>query len=253
MNGEREFNASSTEEAVEKAASSLGVSPEEVSYQVLDEGSSGFLGIGARDSRILVSPTESNVSIEPQSDNQPDALHEPEELYTERQSFPEQEELQEEPVEEQEPAPDELLSGVHEHVQELLSRTGLGGDVSVQDGEEAVHVDIDSPDSGLLIGQKGETIDSLQYLVNVSIYRDRPFQKKIVLDAGGYRERRVKAVQGMALRAAKRVSKDGKAVELPSMSSSERRAVHNYLKDDPRVTTSSDGKDEDRKITILPA
>ena len=85
------------------------------------------------------------------------------------------------------------------------------------------------------------------------MYRERPFEKKIMLDVGGYRERRVKAVQGMALRAAKKVSRNGKAVELPPMSASERRAVHTYLKDDSRVTTSSNGKDEDRKITILPA
>lgn len=247
MSGDREFNASSIEEAVEKAASELGFTRARVSYQILDEGSSGFLGIGARDARILVSLPESGSEASSEVLPEVETRAEPEE--EEDQSPTEQTE----PAERQAEVSEELLSGVREHVQELLSATGLGGDVSIKDDEEFIQVDIDSEDSGLLIGQKGETIDSLQYLVNVAMYRERPFEKKIVLDVGGYRERRVKAVQGMALRAAKRVSRDGKALELPPMSASERRAVHTYLKDDPRVTTSSNGKDEERKITILPA
>lgn len=249
MSGEREFNASSIEEAIDKAVSDLGLPPEQFSYQVLDEGSSGFLGIGARDARILVSLPEVGSEAADTVVPEVETRAEPEEVELEERIASEQTE----PAAEREAVSEELLSSVREHVRELLSRTGLGGEVSVSDDKEFIHVDIDSAESGLLIGQKGETIDSLQYLVNVAIYRGRPFEKKVVLDVGGYRERRVKAVQGMALRAAKRVSKDGKAVELPPMSPSERRAVHTYLKDDPRVTTSSNGKDEDRKITILPA
>ena len=247
MSGDREFNASSIEEAVEKAASELGFTRDQVPYQILDEGSSGFLGIGARDARVLVSLPESDSEASGEIVPEPEIPAEPEE----EEDQPHTEHT--ESVEWQAEASEELLSGVREHVQELLAATGLEGEISVKDEDEFIQVDIDSEDSGLLIGQKGETIDSLQYLVNVAIYRERPFEKKIVLDAGGYRERRVKAVQGMALRAAKKVSRNGKAVELPPMSASERRAVHTYLKDDPRVTTSSNGKDEDRKITILPA
>lgn len=246
MSDDREFNGLSIDEAVEKAASELGFTRDSISYQILDEGSSGFLGIGARDARILVSMPESEANGEVVSE-------------VEARSEPEEDEKKQPPAEQTAPAErqaevsEDLLSEAREHVQNLLSATGLEGEVSAIDDGEFLQINVDSEDSGLLIGQKGETIDSLQYLVNVAMYRARPFEKKIVLDVGGYRERRVKAVQGMALRAAKKVSKNGKAVELPPMSASERRAVHTYLKDDPRVTTSSNGKDEDRKITILPA
>lgn len=260
MSGDLEFNASSVDEAVQKAASELGIALGEVSYQILDEGSSGFLGIGARDSRILVSSTESTVERkESSTDHEEKRLqHSDEEEGSEVREVPPEAASEERDSEkakdalEEQHMDHELLNAAQAHVTELLRLTGLGGEVSVREEAETIEVYIDSEDSGLLIGQKGDTIDSLQYLVNVSLYRDRDFHKKVVLDVGGYRERRVKAVQGMALRAAKRVSKDGKAVELPPMSSSERRAVHTYLKDDPRVTTSSDGKDEERKITILP-
>lgn len=246
MSDEREFNASSIEEAVEKASSELGLTQDQLSYRVLDEGSSGFLGLGARDARIIVALPESGSDVGEEVALVADTQTVPEEAGTEDQISA----RRNEPATGEDAVSEELLSTVREHVQALLSSAAFESEVAVIDDGEFIQVNIDSEDSGLLIGQKGETIDSLQYLVNVALYRERPFEKKIVLDVGGYRERRVKAVQGMALRAAKRVSQHGKAVELPPMSASERRAVHTYLKDDTRVTTSSNGKDEDRKITI---
>lgn len=254
MSDKREFNASTVEESLQKASSTLGIERSSISYEVLDEGSSGFLGLGARDARILVSATGAREALaEPQSTAPT----------TEPQEDTNQEDRAEEPVapvltEPQKPAEpaiasEELLARIKTQVEETLSALGFDGVVSVVEAEEAIEVAIDSSDAGLLIGQKGETLDAMQYLVNVSSYRNMPYAKKILLDAGGYRERRVKAVQGMALRAAKRVLKESQAVDLPPMTASERRAVHTYLRDDPRVSTSSSGDDETRRVTISPA
>jgi spoIIIJ-associated protein len=125
--------------------------------------------------------------------------------------------------------------------------------VEVRDEKEIVTVNVDSDDAGLLIGHKGETIDALQYLTNVALYRNGQASKKVVVNCEGYRERRMKAVQGMAHRTAKRVAREGVSVDLPPMSSSERRAVHDYLKENSKVTSSSAGSDETRHVIVSPA
>ncbi len=77
--------------------------------------------------------------------------------------------------------------------------------------------------------------------------------KRIVLDAEGYRQRRVEAVQGLAHRTARRAVREGRTVDLPPMNPSERRVVHLYLQDNPKVTTASEGNGENRKVRISPA
>lgn len=263
MSERREFNASTVEEALEKAASALNTEHGVLSYQILDEGSSGFLGLGARDARIMVEPPvveENPVPAEappPTQGSQPPQAREidHEEEPQEEAIAPAEEHSEPSLKTETEPesVSDEFLEEIKERVETTLDAMGFDGEISVRDDGEVVVVDIESEDAGLLIGQKGETVDAVQYLVNVAVYRNRQFSKKVVLDCGGYRERRIKAVQGMAHRIAKRVAREGKAVDLPPMSSSERRAVHSYLKDNPRVTTTSAGEDEARRVSVSPA
>lgn len=262
MSERREFNASTVDEAVEKAAAALGAEPGSVAYEVLDEGSSGFLGLGARDARIVAEQSQdsggSAATQEPPLNEEPDQA-EPRNVESDTDPIPENTVTPTEQsgntggYSEAEAAPEEFLEEVKDRVETTLDAMTFDHEVSVWDEGEVVAVNIESGDAGLLIGQKGETIDALQYLTNVAVYRNRQFSKKIVLDCEGYRERRVKAVQGMAHRSAKRVAREGVAVDLPPMSSSERRAVHDYLKDAPQVATASAGNDENRHVTISPA
>lgn len=257
MSERREFNASTIDDALERAAATLNVAPSALSYEVLDEGSSGFLGLGARDARIVVESPRAEAAPEEDALAPPEtSIPEPptEAGGTESDEKPEEIPEPTQPSEtEQQPVSPEFLEEVRTQVEETLDAMAFEAEVSVRETAETIAVDVDSPDAGLLIGQKGETIDAIQYLVNVAVYRNRQFSKKVVLDCGGYRERRVKAVQGMAHRTAKKVAREGKAVDLPPMTSSERRAVHSYLKDNPLVSTSSAGNDENRRVTISPA
>ena len=91
--------------------------------------------------------------------------------------------------------------------------------VEVYDAGGFIAVDVASEDTALFIGQKGETIDALQYLVNVAAFKERAFFKRIVLDAEGYRQRRVEAIQGMAHRTARRAVREHRTVEMPPMNS----------------------------------
>ncbi len=266
MTEDREFYASTVEEAVAKAAAELGVAGEEVSYEVLDEGSAGFLGLGARDARITVldeaahRPDTADVQeVEPLPSAAPANNDAPE-----GSAEPPPEEAVEAPVAvdlapssgdaspPEVEASEELLDEVRHLVASFLTAMGFQAGIDVYDAGEFVAADVTPDNTALFIGQKGETIDAFQYLVNLAAYKERPFVKRIVLDAEGYRQRRVEALQGMAHRMARRVIREQREVELPPMSSSERRVVHLFLRDNPGVSTHSEGSGENRRVKVLP-
>jgi spoIIIJ-associated protein len=235
----REFNAATVEEALEKASASLGLSVEDLSYEVVDEGSEGFLGIGARDARIVVEVPGSDAGEAP-------------EAASARASQDLSEILGESSESENVAAPAELLQEVRNLAASVVNAMGFEARIDVYDADGFIAVDVAPENTALFIGQKGETIDSLQYLINAAIYRKRPFVKRIIFDAEGYRQRRVEAIQGIAHRTARRAVRERRTVELPPMSPSERRIVHLFLKDDPKVTTASEGSGDNRRVRISP-
>lgn len=250
MTQTREFNGATVEEAIERASATLGLSAEDLSYEVVDTGSDGFLGIGARDARILVEvPGTASLEEEP----------EPAEEYAE----PARTDAPPAPLElskvlgessdaENVAVPEELLDEIRSLVTAVVEAMGFESRIDVYDAGGFVAVDVTSDNTALFIGQKGETIDALQYLVNAAIYRKHPFVKRIILDAEGYRQRRVEAIQGIAHRTARRAIRERRSVELPPMNPSERRIVHLFLKDNPKVTTASEGSGDDRRVRISP-
>lgn len=260
MTQNREFYAATVEEAVAKAAEDLGSSPEDLSYEVVDAGAAGFLGIGARDARIVVqsdAPVVEAETAQPlvseRSEQQSDTTVD---TVTETEAADEDEILHPSSAEDRndtEPVPAELLQEIDTLVSTILDKMGFEARVDVYDAGDVIAVDVVSQETGLFIGQKGETIDALQYLVNVAVFKNREFSKRIVLDSEGYRQRRVEALQGMAHRTARRVIRERRRVELPPMNSAERRIVHVYLKDNPAVITVSEGTGSSRRVTVAPA
>jgi spoIIIJ-associated protein len=253
MTQTQEFNAATVEEAVEKASASLGISVKELSYEVVDAGSDGFLGIGARDARILIElPGESIRRPEPEEESEPpEEYTEPAE--TDTLAPPELSEVFGEPSDPENAAvPKDLLGEIKDLVTAVVEAMGFESRIDVYDASGFIAVDIASDNTALFIGQKGETIDALQYLVNAAVYRERPFVKRIVLDSEGYRQRRVEAIQGIAHRTARRAIRERRSVELPPMNPSERRIVHIFLKDNPSVTTASEGSGDNRRVRISP-
>jgi len=114
-------------------------------------------------------------------------------------------------------------------------------------------IEITGDDSGLLIGRRGETLRSLQFMMNLLLNR-KPDQVdgRVMLDVEQYRHRRTQVLRGLALRIADRVARSGRSFTLEPMNPSERRAIHVALADHPKVTTQSLGEGEDRKVTITP-
>ena len=251
MTQTREFNGATVEEAMEKASALLGQPAEDLSYEVVDAGSDGFLGIGARDARILVE-VPGDVRLEEKGEEPADEEYAVPAGIDAPAPLELSEVLGEPPEAENVSVPEDLLDEIRSLVTFVVEAMGFESRIDVYDASGFIAVDVASDNTALFIGQKGETIDALQYLVNAAIYRRRPFVKRIVLDAEGYRQRRVEAIQGIAHRTARRAIRERRSVELPPMNPSERRVVHIFLKDNPKVTTASEGSGDNRRVRISP-
>jgi spoIIIJ-associated protein len=265
MSDRREFFAETIEEAVAKASATLGVARDQLDFEVLDGGSTGFLGIGARDARIAVdhgrsqatSPVAAGDEVSCESaGREEDSVADD---ATGSHEVPPAEELPNPTLAEEVPtpaaaeAPVELIVAVDEFMTSLMEAIGFDATVDAYDAGEEVIVDVAVRETGLFIGQKGETIDAIQYLANVAVYKDRPFVKRVIVDSEGYRQRRIEAIQGMAHRTARRALREKRPIGLPPMSAAERRVVHLYLQDHPQVVTLSDGEEEGRRVIVSPA
>ena len=120
---------------------------------------------------------------------------------------------------------------------------------SVYDGE-ILNVQMNGGDMGLLIGKRGQTLDSLQYLTSLVVNRDSPSYVRVKLDTENYRERRKATLENLAKNIAVKVKKNRTSVYLEPMNPYERRIIHSALQDDPFVTTHSEGEEPDRKVVV---
>ena len=142
-------------------------------------------------------------------------------------------------------------------VRELLERTvavsGVSATVRIDETGEELVATLVGPDLGVLIGRHGQTIDALQYLANAIGHRSQGEDRmRVVVDAAGYRARRAAALETAARRAADQAAATGHRVELDPMTAVERRIVHELLKDDPEVETSSEGSEPNRFVVVFP-
>jgi spoIIIJ-associated protein len=143
-----------------------------------------------------------------------------------------------------------------ERVREILKRTvaylGLRASVDVTEVEDELVANVSGPELGLLIGKHGLTLDALQFICTQAAYRGNEERRRVVVDAAGYRERREAALRRQADKGAADALRYGRAVELDSMGSQERKVVHNYLSERADVETHSEGEDPFRRIVISP-
>jgi spoIIIJ-associated protein len=123
----------------------------------------------------------------------------------------------------------------------------------IKEGESKVYIELESKNSsGLVIGRKGKTLESLQFMVNLIVNHKTGSDKKIILDIESYRAKRERALRKMSKDIAFKVIKSGKPWTLEPMNPFERRLIHLTLQNDTRVTTKSEGQGIYRKVTILP-
>lgn len=241
-----EATGKSVEDAISKGLAELKAAPADVMIEVLEEPNTGLFGFGARQARVRLvllrqrKPTESE-AIEEEDDEPAD------DLADEAPADMLDEELAEDAVVGQ-----EVLT-------ELLAKMRIEAQVSVQrieaetEGEETHWMlNVTGDSISRLIGRRGETLSSLQYIVRLICSRRLQRRANIIIDAAGYKMGRSNRLRGLANRMAKQAVQQGRTITLEPMHANERRIIHLTLRGRGDVTTRSVGEGRARKVTIVP-
>lgn len=145
------------------------------------------------------------------------------------------------------PTPAERLQGL---LEEVIDACDLDADVRVEEDAEVLRGTIDGDDLGLVIGRHGQTIDALEHLALRIAFREEGERKRLVVDAAGYRARRAEALERQADRAAEEALQYARPVALDALAASERRLVHEYLRERRDIETYSEGEEPNRHLVV---
>ena len=238
------------EEAEEQALAALDADRSEVEVEILNRGRQGFLGIGGELAEVRV--TRIGATPPAPDDAEPEANEDQED----------EPDLMEEPAADYEPAPvltvsaDTPAGTAVQAIQRILTAVGADVDVTLRSEHDELAggpvIDINGPDSGLLIGRRGNTLHSLQFIVQSIVRQQYDEDVRVALDVEQYRQRREDSLREMADRVADRVAQTGRSITLEPMAPSDRRVIHLYLGDRQGIRTESVGYGDSRKVQIIP-
>ena len=200
----KEFSAKTVEDAIVDACKELMITREKLEYEVLEEGSAGFLGIGAKSAVINA---RAKAGIE---DVARDFLNE--------------------------------VFAAMDMVVEL--------DIKYDEFDKSMSIDLSGDDMGVLIGKRGQTLDSLQYLVNLVVNKNVEEKIHVKVDTEDYRRRRRQTLENLAKNMSSKVKRTRHSVTLEPMNPYERRVIHSALQNDKYVTTHSEGEEPFRRVVI---
>lgn len=247
MINETVMEGPSIEEALDAALEEMGVQQDAVEYEVLDEPTKGRFGGSGKPARVRVwLKPGMRLPVTEKGDSAGDT-HDEDELPRPDAGGPT-------------PLPeltDEQLDAIADAgvatIQDLLGHLGITAAVEEYEGDEGeIILDIVGDDLGLLIGRHGRTLDALQVLVSAITNRRLDQRYPLVVDVSGYRHRRRVKLEDIARRAADRVARQHRPVQLRPMTSFERRVIHVVLRDDRRVRTESEGDEPRRMVVVHP-
>lgn len=152
-----------------------------------------------------------------------------------------------------EPEPVDAIKETERFITEVASKMGLDIIITRKESRDGLTLALSgSGDLGMLIGRRGQTLDALQYLVNIVANRYADSHIRIVLDAEDFRERRRKTLEDLSDRLAGHVIRTRKEIVLEPMSPHERKIIHSQLQDHAKVKTFSKGDEPNRRIVIAP-
>ncbi len=233
----REFEAKTVDEAIVAAMRAFRSDFESLDIQVISEGSKGLFGlVGTKSAKILARPGRKEKE-EPAA-----AAYEEED-----RTIPSRSTDEASPQPQQ--IPRESLEKASRVVTDILKLMNMSAEVKIRDDSV---IEIVGDGSGLLIGKHGATIDSLQFITNRILNKNREEPLYITIDTEGYRQRHVDHLRSVAIKMGQKVKRTGQSVSLEKMNPYDRRIIHLTLKNDSRVNTKSIGDGIFKKVVILP-
>jgi len=275
-------SAKTLDDAITEAMIQLGVTSDRIEYNVIEKGSAGFLGIGIKQAVIeawkkedkeeeaFLKAVEETIRETPVTEDFSTEDDVKEEVKEESTSVKE-EIVREEKVEKEE-APekekkaeqtsvkkrenlgkveDETIKYVEQFVKDTLKAMNMEVEIAFSiDEDGALYVDMKGDNMGILIGKRGQTLDSLQYLANRVANKHQSDYVRVKLDTENYRARREETLKHLAKNIAHKVKRNRRPVILEPMNPYERRIIHSTLQSDPYVTTHSEGEEPYRKVVV---
>ena len=199
-----EVSAKTVDEPLTETSITLGITSNELEYEVIEKGSTGFLGIGSKDAVIKV---RKRFSVE---------------------------------------------ETVKEFLKSVFSAMNMEVEiiVKVDENEKVIDVELKGEDMGILIGKRGQALDSLQYLTNLAVNKHSENYYKVKVDTEDYRKRRKDTLENLAKNIAYKVKRTKRSVDLEPMNPFERRVIHSALQNDKFVTTHSEGEEPYRHVVV---
>lgn len=145
-----------------------------------------------------------------------------------------------------------ILQQAAKLIKDIINTMNLKVELDIEEKDSVLSINMRGPELGILIGRRGETLDALQFLVNLSVNKNKEVRRKIIIDVEGYRNRREETLQKLAVKLANKARQRGRSVVLEPMSSQERRIIHTALQGRDDIYTFSEGNEPYRKIIISP-
>ena len=147
----------------------------------------------------------------------------------------------------------DYIEEARKFIANILKCVGLTAEISITEKDDAININLYGKKMGLIIGYRGETLDSIQYLLSLVVNKSHDIpHKKVILDTENYRSKREETLKGVAIKSANRVIKTRKTLKLEPTNPYERRIIHFDLKDNNLVNTYSEGEEPFRRIVIEP-
>lgn len=199
-----EVSAKNVDDAITQATIQLGITSDQLEYEIVEKGSTGFLGIGSKNAVIKA-----------------------------RRKF-------------------SLEDNVKDFLNSVFKAMNMTVEILVQINEEEHFIDIElkGDDMGILIGKRGQTLDSLQYLTSLAVNKHSEQYYKVKVDTENYRKRRKETLENLAKNIAYKVKRTKHSVSLEPMNPFERRIIHSALQNDRYVTTHSEGEEPFRHVVV---
>ncbi len=202
-----EVSAKTVSDAITEACQKFSVTSDKLEYEVVQEGSSGFLGINAKPAIIKAKIKEEEKTIDVKAKD--------------------------------------FLSDIFKSM-----NLAVVIDAKYDDIENTLDVDLSGDEMGVLIGKRGQTLDSLQYLVSLVVNKDVDDYIRVKIDTENYRQRRKETLENLAKNISYKVKRTRRPVSLEPMNPYERRIIHSALQNDKYVTTHSEGDEPYRKVVV---
>ncbi len=199
-----EVTGKTVDDAITESLIRLGTTSDKIEYEVIEKGSSGFLGLGSKPAVIKVRKKSSVEDV------------------------------------------------IHDFLSDIFRAMDMKVEIIINSNEDSkvIEVELKGSDMGVLIGKRGQTLDSLQYLVNLAANRQSEEYVKVKVDTEDYRKRRKETLENLAKNIAYKVKRSKRSVSLEPMNPFERRVIHSALQNDKYVTTHSEGEEPFRHVVV---